>query len=66
MKCNLRQASITATPFIILGTSVHSKCEVVVLNQKDEEHSEAVEQLGRLHHFERELSRHCKRKQKMP
>ena len=66
MKCNLRQAFITTTPFIRVRTSVISKCEVVVLNQKDEEPSEAVEQLGHLHHFDKELGRHCKRKQKNP
>ena len=63
-KCNLLQASISATPFIRLGTPVHSKCEVAVLNQKYQEHSVAVEQL---YHFDKELSsRLCKRKQKKP
>ena len=66
-KRNLLQASISATPFIRLGTPVHSKCEVTVLNQKYQEHSDAVEQHGHLYHFDKELSsRHCKRKQKKP
>ena len=64
--CYLPQAFITTTPITLIVTSVHCKCEVVVLNKKDEEHSEAVEHIGRLHHFDKELSRHCKRKQKMP
>ena len=62
---NLRQAFITVTPMPLIWTSVHRKCEVVVLNQKDQEHSKVVEQLGHLYHFDRELgSRHCKRKRK--
>ena len=64
-KCYLRQASVTTTPKIFDITSVHSTCEVVVLNQKDQEHSKAVEQHGHLHHFDKELSSsNCKRKQK--
>ena len=66
-KCYLPQAFITTTPIRpIIGTSVHSICEVVVLNKKDQEHSKAVEQFGHLHHFDKELGRHCKRKQKKP
>ena len=65
-KCYLLQASVTTTPKRSKVTSVYSTCEVAELNQKYQEHSEAVEQLGNLYHFDRELSRHCKRKKKKP
>ena len=65
-KCYLRQASVTTTPKMYDITSVIPKREVAELNQKDQEHSKAVEQLGHLHHFDKELGRNCKRKQKNP